>query len=421
MKYFKNAEIVELYTVSKGSVTNWVNSAKEKKINLELTDVRGKSYILNTPKNRILLQELSNNGKKFKKRKYLKTISPDESFYKVFNKKQAIEIINNLDVYHEIPNKYSYFNGGAKFWDSYINKLLKEKASPKSSNYATDTIQLMKLNLDYILTLIEEYEFVNVIDIGVGNAVPVKDLLELLITKKKLRKYIGIEFSKEMIDIAENNLKGWFGNDFEIEKHIKDISREGFEEIIYENTHFSNKNKSSVNLVVFLGSTLNNERLPTYTLNLIKESLGKSDIFIFGQRLDTDHSKISFDMYSGDMSTTTKPSTLDNLDKWILDLLNISEDLYDVEEVYSEQERSRYIRILLKVDLKIVFKLEGIEQTVSFNKGDRIILWRYRHQTYTEATNEMVNTGFNILHTSTSMSNERVLIISNLRVPSKKL
>jgi uncharacterized SAM-dependent methyltransferase len=422
MQKYKNVELAKMYKVSEKSIRNWIDAAKSKKLNLEIIAEGSREYIINTPNNHSILKNLSQKGKKFKNTKSLKLISPKSQFYDIFSKKQIIEIINCIETYREIPMKYTYFNQGAHIWDEYVNTLLNENVSAKIGNYAKDTIHLMDLSLDYISSVIEEYNFVNVVDIGVGNGAPVKNLLTKLISKGKLRKYIGIDYSQEMLEVAHTNLKEWFGDDFPFEAHIKDINYDRFQDILYENSHFGRENNSCINIVLFVGGTAGNEMHHNLPINIIKDSMGKSDIFILGQRLDTDYAKVSLAFYS----SNTRPKSnvfeatlgLDAKEKWIPDILNLSEDLYEVVKLYDERSRSRFCYIVMKKDIDLVFDADGIFQKVSLVKDDKIIVWRSRHQSYEEIVQELSGTGFNIFHTSTSMNSERTIFMARTKRPA---
>jgi transposase len=69
MEYFKASEIVNTYKVGKRTVYHWIETAKEKKISLDLVTIGNKTFISNTHHNLILLKTLTNKGKKFKNRK----------------------------------------------------------------------------------------------------------------------------------------------------------------------------------------------------------------------------------------------------------------------------------------------------------------------------------------------------------------
>jgi len=409
MNYLKNREIAVTYKVSAGAVSKWVRKAKEKFIPLELVEVNGKTHIAKTDSNALILKELAQKGRKYKNKSILKTITPTEEFYKIFNERQIIEIITSLKIYKEIPMKYSYFNGGAKCWDEFVNKLLEENSPPSVPNYVQDTINQVRSNLNYITSLIEEYDEVNVVDLGVGNAVPVKELLDSLISKGLLRKYIGIDYSQQMLGIAESNLKKWFGKDFPFEGYIKDVSRQVFQDILYKNTHSSNKR--CMNLVLFLGSSAANDRVYESSFNVIKESMGENDLFVLGHRLDTDLSKTSL-AYT---DVQSDPVKLEKKEKLMLDALGLTENFYDVERIYDQETRSRYRRIIPKLDLNIQFDTGEFKDTVSLPKNDHVTIWRYKHKNYEEIINTLTSVGFKIIQTSRSLSKERVLVIAGIK------
>jgi len=126
MKYFKNTELAKLYNVSEKTVRNWVQAAAEGKLDLRLHTENDKQYVANLSHNTSLIEELAKKGKKYKNSRGFKTIKPTAEFYKLYDPKQIMDIIANLDIYKEIPLQYSYFNSGAKRWDAYTQNLAKQ-------------------------------------------------------------------------------------------------------------------------------------------------------------------------------------------------------------------------------------------------------------------------------------------------------
>jgi hypothetical protein len=140
--------------------------------------------------------------------------------------------------------------------------------------------------------------------------------------------------------------------------------------------------------------------------------MGKCDILLVGQRLDTDNSKLklSFNLKSG----AIKNSDLSQL-KVVLDLLNITDDLYDVERVYDAEERCRKIILTLNKDINLIFRAPGFTKEVLLPNKEKILLWRHRHHTYPEVISEFSKIGFNIVRASTSVDHEQILVIAKVK------
>lgn len=404
MKYFKNTELAKLYNVSEKSVRNWIQAALDGKLDLQLYEENSKAYIANISRNTAVIEELAQKGKKYKNSRGYKTLAPSDKFYKLYSPKQIVDIISNLDIHKEIPVQYSYFNSGAKRWDKYTQNLFVQD----TPNSLTNTIQLLELSSDYIDTLIDGYDSVNVVDIGVGNGLPIRGVLEHLIDKGVLKRYIGIDISQELLNIAEKNINKWFGDKISVEGHVRDINYDRFDDLLIPESHGSNA-ESTINLVFFLGGTVSNLREPDRALSTIHDSMSKKDLLFFSKKLDTAKSRRYFEM------TVQGNQEVD----LVLKLLNIDESLYTLEQFFDERKMARELHARLNIALTIRFQLYGHERILELNKGDSILLWRARHQTTIETLEQFDKNGFDLLVASRSKDQEYLLCVSKIKIVSE--
>jgi uncharacterized SAM-dependent methyltransferase len=409
MKYLKNTELAEMYKVSEDTITNWVKAARQKKINLQVVEEGKRTYIVNNPYNHVILKNLSEKAKKYKNRKRLKIVTPKEEFYKVYGERQIIDIISNLEINKEIPHKYAYFNGGAHWFDAYAQRVSQEDGPSTLKK----SIEALDFDTEYIYSLIRKYKKVNVIDIGPGNSLPVRKFIDFLLSKDKLRKYIAVDISPEMLKVSEKNLRSWFGKDFPFEGHVRDINVDSIQELLFTNTHFSEReDQSYINLVFFIGSTIENQRKYDESLHTIKNSMGKHDLLLLGQVLDSDTSKMHLAFSAKERSTQNSDL---GLILTVVDFLNISDDMYEVYRYYDPEERARIISIALKFDVDIKFETKSFKQTVSISSKDEVIVFRHNHHTGIEVINTMNDIGFDLLHATTSSSADQIHVISKIR------
>lgn len=399
MKYFKNTELAKLYHVSEKSVRNWVEAAETGKLELQLFEKSGKNYIANTSKNTVLVENLVEKGKKFKNSRGYKLIQPTDRFYKLYNTKQVLDIISNMDNYAEIPLQYCYFDGGAKQWDSYIQHLSKET----STNPLSNTWELLELSWPYLDMLLAKSGRINVVDIGVGNALPVRHILQHLIDYGRLNRYIGIDISSEMLATAKKNIDSWFNGKIKFEGYVKDFGHDRFDDLLVKD-QFDNSD-SVINLVFFLGGTLNNLREPDQALKTIHDGLSKKDVLLLSKKLDTQRSRMHFDVAGpGGMAITL-----------VLELLNIDDSYYEIEQIFDEDKMAREVKARLKIAIALEFNLDGQKRTVEFNKDDSILLWRARHQGTLEALDQLHDNGFEVLSATRSKDQDYLLTISKIR------
>lgn len=404
MVYFKHSELVENYRVSLKTIHNWIDAAKQGKVDLRLHQENGKTYIANSPGNVAILENLANKGKKYRNTRHQKIITPKPEFYDLFSRRQILDIIHNLNIHKEIPRQYNYFNGGATNWDNWL-KRLEVDATP---NILKNTIELMHNNLGAIDYLLTDYKRVNVIDIGVGNAMPTKDLLAHLVDRGVLHRYIAIDISQEMLDIAERNVKQWFGDKVRFEGHIRDISYERFDDVLIDDM-LGSEAEQTVNLMLLLGATPNNFLNPSDVLKTVYGSMGNNDLLVYTDKYDTEASRRYFDF-----SATPGTSPLSANHSFMPEILNIDPSLYDVEMGFNEQKRMRYIRLRLKTAVIINFHFEDSERNVELEKGDTILLLRVWHKTAVENISDFEKTGFKLLQASMTRDRQFMLTISGV-------
>lgn len=410
MKYYKNTELARLYNISEKSVRNWITAAEEGKLDLQLYSEGSRTYIANISHNTELIEGLVERGKKYRNSRGFKVVSPTANFYKLYTQEQILDIISNLDIHGEIPLQYSYVNGGAQYWDLYTQKLSKEK----SRNSLTNTIELLNLTTDYIFNLIEDYEKINIIDIGVGNCLEIRRLTEQLIEKKKLKKYVAIDVSKDMLRIGLQNMEKWFGGQIEIEGHIRDIHHDRFDDLLLADS-FRKDATSTANLVLFMGGTISNFREPDRALSTIHDSMGKNDLMILSKKLDTESSRRYFDFTIGPENISRDFRDL------CLELLNIQPAYYKVEQFFDKEAMCRVRQVRLEVALSIEFKFGDKQRTLEFSKGDTILLWRVKHQDAIETFEQLDKNNFDLLQSTRSKDSaqEYIQVISQIKTSKR--
>lgn len=406
MKYFKHSELVTEYRVSLKTVHNWIDSSKQGKLALQLHTEKNKTYIANTPRNVTQLKQLVENGRKYRNSLATKEISPRDKFYDIYNEHQIYDIVANLEIHHEIPRQYNYFNGGASHWDVYAERLTQEE----EPNLVNSTIKLLDVNKGYIDSLLATYKTVNVIDVGVGNAYPVKGLLGDLLNQGKLGRYVALDISPHMLEIAKKNVEKWFDGQVQMEAYEHDINYDRFSDLlIHEYT--KPDAKDTVNLILLLGGTLSNMRTPDAGYKVIHDSMGINDLLIHTTKLDTEATRryFDFDLKPGE----TNLAAIHGL---VVDLLNIQRSYYTVEMGYDPVRKQRFEQIRLNVALDIKFRFKQGEYVVRLDKGDAILTWRGLQQNAAEVTEQFTKNDLYILHSSQTNNREYILTVSRVIV-----
>jgi uncharacterized SAM-dependent methyltransferase len=410
VKYFKNTELAKLYHVSEKSIRNWIEGTKSGKLDLQLYEAEGRSWIANTTRNNQIIETLVQKGKKYKNTRGHKVITPSDKFYELFSRKQVLDIISNLEIHRELPRQYNYFDGGADYWDEFAQQMWRAE----TPNILRSTVELLQANGNAVDLLLQNHPRVNVIDVGVGNALPVKGLLANLLERKLLHRYIAVDISTEMLEIARKNVEQWFDGHVEFEGHVRDVTYERFSDLVVDDM-LSKDTERTVNLVLLLGGTLMNFRSPYDVLKTIHGSMGYDDLLIYTDRADTEAGRRNFDV-NADAQVTELSAKY----RLVLDLLNIDPSLYDVEMGFNEQRLERYIRVRLKLAITLSFEFESGKRSVSLNKGDTILMWRSWHQTTLDIVNQFETAGLALLQASVTRDRQFLMTISGVDTGSAR-
>lgn len=405
MSYLKHNELTDIYGVTRKTVYNWISLAKLGKVDLKLYTKGERAFVLDTPANHLVLKALAEKGKKHRNAAYGKAIEPKSEFYDIYSDRQILDIITNLSVHGEIPRQYNYLQDGAKNWEGRMERFESEGAA----NSLMSTIELIHDNLATIDRLLKEKQKVNVIDLGVGNARPVKELLGHLVQRGVLHRYIAIDISPAMLDIARRNVKEWFGDAVKFEGYVRDITNEQFDDLVVADM-LDEEADQTLNLVLLLGGTSVNFRSSNDALKPIFNSMHRNDLLIHTLKPDTEVSRRYFELGPGPSASGLSPNY-----KYILDLLNIDESLYEAEMGFDHQKKMRFIRARLKTALAIQFNLGGTKRReVHLEKGDTILLLRAWHLSTPEIIAEFGSAGFTLLQASITADRQYFLSISGV-------
>jgi len=329
---------------------------------------------------------------------------PQAKLYELYSPPQIDDIITNIASRREIPRAYSYFAAGAAGWDEHIQQVDQE-GTPSS---LTMTRTLLARNEACLDDLAAPYERVNVVDIGVGNALPIKGVIAHLLAHGKLGRYIAIDISPDMLRIAERNIQTWFGENLAFEGYQLDMTRDRFADLLM-NEH-GEEARATRNLLFLLGGTLQNFRDRDAPLHVIHDSMGPHDVLIHTQKLDSETTRHQFDV-GIEPGGRGIPSTR----RTLVDLLNIAPSLYEFEAGYDAQRHERYGRLRFKTSVTIVFDVQGDTRHVSIDKGETLLFWRASHDTAMDVMNLFNRNDFSLLQMSQTDDQEYILTVSKVR------
>jgi len=194
MAYYKIIEIAKKHDISQKTVHEWINNALINKNNLQVEKNTKGVKILITHNNEIELERLAKDGKKFNNNKKTKKIQLESKFYDLFSQEEIVGIINDLQFKKEIKHKFMYKR--AEHWNSFFLQ-----DGPISSKKGAELIQNIFVQIAYYT----QDSKINIIDIGQGNAIPARQLIDYFDNQKLLQKYIGIDIIPKPIPTFTHN------------------------------------------------------------------------------------------------------------------------------------------------------------------------------------------------------------------------
>jgi SAM-dependent methyltransferase len=393
MNVYKNTEVAREFNVSDPTVINWIQGSISKKNNLQLFEVKKKLKIIKSEHNKSELYRLAESGQVHKNRIQKSEVVVSPELYQILSTTQVIELVNELKTNYQIPLKFTYLNGGAEIWDRHVNEGL------KNGTYIVSIItdELMSQSFEFIINQIAKFKKVNVVDIGVGNAYPSKNLLMELAKKEILNKYVSIDISADLASIANKNVKEWLPN-VELLSFNVDFEKQDLTEILFEI-----KNNDIINLIFFVGGTYGNLEDREKFLKIIRDSLDGDDIVVITNKLS--HIK-----------SYSELGHLDSLFEsllWIPKLLNIDVENCEIVKRFEPSLDSRAIFLVLDKDYNFQFDVKGVIKNVQLLKGEEIRLWKHHMSSIDEVIEESRRANLEVTHFTQNRKN--MLFICNVK------
>ena len=381
-------KIIRNYTVSKQldvahpTVARWVEAALNKENNLQLHQVNNKYFIIDNQHNKAEMLKLKKNSEKYRNKIAFEKISVNEGLKDILNESQIIELITSLENHKTIPLKFAYLNGGAKLWDEYVRSMINNK-----DYHLDETNRLLETSLNYFAFRLNNFEQVNIIDIGPGNGYTIKPLIDVLQTQTKIN-YTSIDLSQEIQSILTKNMAEWYP-DIPLNNIVADI-----EQILIRDLLFNNKlkNPNSCNVLLLIGSTLGNVANRFQVLKNLRNSMGTDDILILDNGLDTEEWRSSF--------VTANNPYITSLKLWIPQLLGFNSDMYEIVSRFDEISGRRLQAMKLLKDIDLEFSLTEGSKILSFKENEEIIIWNHYSHTLNTFTTEMNDANFALTHLS---------------------
>lgn len=354
MAILRNIHVARKYNVTPATVGNWIELAKNRRINLSLTTINGRSYIEDTDLNHLELQRLKNQGVKHRAKSTSVRITPDPKIYKIFTEDQLISLFANISYYNMIPVKFSYTDVGAQYYNAFFKESLN---NVKSAGYKE--MSIINSNFLSIVGKFEGAASVNLVEVGTGNiGSTAKSLIEEFKKNNQLSTYISISSSDKMLEIRKKDLEPKIKN--KISSYKMDIEENVIRNILFK----ENKDLKTRNLCLVLQGFLGNVRNTSVVLSNLAESMSNNDYICMSVALVDENSVDKTDSKVGD--------NFEQKHIWLLEVLGISKYIDTKHYEYDAFKKLRSSHFTLLQNVEIVFQIDGRE-IVLYLERDRVI------------------------------------------------
>lgn len=284
------------------------------------------------------------------------------------NKRQEAELVTAIQGRGEVPLKFAYLGEGAHRWD----EIAKQRTEGEGINSAEGLLLNKRIN-DFLSTL-DTANGVNLVDIGCGNGMPVYPIIKELKARDIKVTYVPMDISQEMLDLAVENVLKDFG--VECKPIQMDFELGQFSDVLYEV-----KQNGSVNLMLFLGSTLGNHSDLNRVLSNFRDSMTSKDYLIVGVEL-TNLAKVN------KLIPHYENKAVNDLVTHTLKHLGVKN--YDVEASWNE----KYSQIEMRAKMTKTSEVVVANEKFLLEKDESILLARSIKFTEYTATKLLSDVGF---------------------------
>lgn len=392
--FLRNSDIAKKLNISPQTPANWIKQAEKGNINLHLGLKNNKLAILDSVHNWTVMNMLKEKGHRYVSTNR-KTVHPSDYFYDLFSKRQVTQIYSSLSSRREIPYKFSYVDQGADLWSDHY-----DYGKTSEANYVKIESEMVYQNLSMLISSFKQYKRINIFDLGCGTGEPAFPLIEMTQEKGFEVTYTALDISAKMLDIARSNIKSKFQN-IKYDEEMLDFDTTNFSDLLY----FAKDNENeSINLILFLGGTIGNQSDMTRFFANLRDSMGQGDLLVITTGVDTGNVK----------TTISKPNKYHlNRTTWIPDELGFK-GYYNQDDVYDEYDIHNSMmarQITLLDDISVQFDVDGVKNTVQFNRGDSILVFRFYMHTLNEILQQIDDRSFQTRQMFTSDNGRIALLV----------
>jgi hypothetical protein len=397
--YFKNIELANEFGISSVSIGRYIEQAVSGINKIQVINVRGKFRIRRNDYNYNVIKELTSDEKRFKNKGIQKNLTVNEKVYTLFNKKQILEILSNLENKNYLPLKFAYFVSPKEWWPNYQNEK-DSKLNQKISLQSNLQDQLL-----YIKNLCElTHSKLNIVQMGTSYKYISKTFINTLIKDGLIHSYTVVDINSKSLELEQLEISKILPKEY-FKKVQYDFERSYCKNFIYEALNsFNEPNVKTINLFLSLGANLSN--YPTYSkvIECIGDISSKGDVLIYD--LVMRHSEV---MYITNFSKgTERYNFLIGLPK----LLGFEEEKILLNTDFDQNTKIRSVFFEIIENTSIIFDnlYLGKQIAINFKKGDRINLMTTRVSDFIYDFEMLTRKGY-LLTKSTLSENEKFITL----------
>lgn len=361
VQYITTRELNDKYGVSNVTVAKWLLQTSKGETGLTYDKVGKRIRIINNKQNWAILNELGSKASNKRQKIFSSEAHVNKEFYTYFSDDEITEIVRDLEFKRYINFKFTYKGEGAHYWDHFYQE------NEENGTYKTPgrTKEILEYYTPFIIDKMKNYDEVNIVEIGPGNALPVINFIKKIKDKIPLKKYIGIDISSDLLDQSVENLSAHIDN-LEYITLTKDIERDRIDSAF---SHSYSEDKKVGNIVLILGGTILNSFESSSILQNIRRSLSPHDILLF-------NSNISDSVNNTTLAYNYSPDAIVQ-DTWIPRMLGIDVDKCEVRGEYEEKYHRKAAYIILDKDYTLIFSNNNFNRKVTLQKKEKIYVWTY--------------------------------------------
>jgi uncharacterized SAM-dependent methyltransferase len=248
----------------------------------------------------------------------------------------------------------------------------------------------------------EEFDFINLIEIGPGNCKSSIPIIQNLYESKKLGKYVAVDINDRMNQIAKKNFINHFPEEY-FASHVLDIEISSLQDILFSYKESQYGDKKILNLILLMGYTIGNFDSQAKVLQDIKEGMFPGDLLIIDSDFDNPVERSLF--------ITLGKKIRDRHALYVINLLGLDDSHYERETVYNVDNSSKEYNLIIKQPIKINFRNNRF---VILEEGQKLNVWKNKQDTFESVARKMKNAYLNLQYIAKHPKESKLIYVAKV-------